>query len=253
MIADNCMIRMGTMLSEIGFSNFPIIAKNCQLDFFILDNEHGYFDYSTIAALTTTAKLSGIDMIVRIGDSSRGHITKLADMGVSSFLLPMTNAPEDVARVIEYAKYPPVGKRGVSTTRAHTLYNPPPLEAYMEDANRQMKIYAQIETTEGILHIDEILALPAVSGIFIGPNDLAVDSGSIGNKPKLFQMIRQIAQAANQANKPFGIITTDEALINVCREYNVKMISVGSELNMMINGCRKIAQMKEIKGNGNGY
>ena len=116
-----------------------------------------------------------------------------------------------------------------------------------------MKIYAQIETTEGILHIDEILALPAVSGIFIGPNDLAVDSGSIGNKPKLFQMIRQIAQAANQANKPFGIITTDEALINVCREYNVKMISVGSELNMMINGCRKIAQMKEIKGNGNGY
>lgn len=245
MIANDNRIRVGTMISEICFSSFPIIAKNSGLDFIIVDNEHGYFDYSDIAALTVNARLIGLDMIVRIGDSGRGHITKLADMGVCGFMLPMTNNAEDIERVIEYAKYPPFGKRGVSTTRAHTLYNPPPLADYMLTANKNMKIYAQIETVSGVEHIEEILSVPEVSGVFIGPNDLLVDMNCIGNKLRIMEAIKKVALAAHYANKPFGIITGDEELINACKENNVSMISVGSELNMLINGCKKITKIKE--------
>jgi len=242
MISNSANIKVGTMLSEICFSNFPIIAKNNGLNFIIVDNEHGHFDYSDIARLTVIANLAGIDMIVRIGDSDRGHITKLADMGVSGFLLPMTNTPEDIEKVIQYAKYPPIGKRGVSTTRAHTLYSPPPLEEYFDEANKKMKIYAQIETSEGIKNLDKILALKDVDGVFIGPNDMSVDIGCIGNKPKLLEIIEKIAKLANEANKPFGIITGDKMLIEASKKYNVSMISVGSELNMLINGCKKIKE-----------
>jgi 2-dehydro-3-deoxyglucarate aldolase/4-hydroxy-2-oxoheptanedioate aldolase len=240
-------IKAGTMLSEICFSNFPIIAKNNDLDFFIVDNEHGYFDYSDIAQLSVKSALAGLDMIVRIGDSSRGHITKLADMGVCGFLLPMTNTPEDIEQVIRFAKYPPVGKRGVSTTRAHTLYNPPPLSEYMPAANERMKIYAQIETVEGVRNIDAILAVPEVSGIFIGPNDLSVDMECINDKESVLQAVIRIIEAANAAGKPCGIITGDKMLIETARQHGIKMVSIGSELNMLINGCKKI---KEALTNG---
>ena len=241
-LTDSKKIEVGTMLSEVCFSNFPVIAKNSGLDFVIVDNEHGYFDYSDIAQLAIKATLIGIDMIVRIGDSSRGHITKLADMGVNAFLLPMTNTPEDIERVIQYAKYPPIGERGVSTTRVHTLYNPPPLQDYMNIANQKMRIYAQIETVKGIKNIKKILADPQVSGIFIGPNDLSVDMNSINDKTAILQAVAQIIEAANDVGKPCGIITGDKTLIDASISYGIKMISKGSELNMLINGCKNIKE-----------
>ena len=241
-MADQNKVKSGTMLSEIRFANFPIIAKNSGLDFIILDNEHGCFDYSDISALVLTAKLIDMDVIVRIGDSSRAHITKLADMGVSAFLLPMTNCKEDIQQVVDYAKYTPVGKRGVSTTRAHTLYNPPKLTEYMKSANEKMKIYAQIETKMGVENIKSILGVDGVEGLFIGPNDLSVDMNCISDKGAVCDAIKIIAKAANEANKPFGIITGDIELIRCSLDNNASMISMGSELNMMINGCKKIKE-----------
>ena len=243
MVSEQNRIKVGTMLTEIGFSNFPIIAKNNGLDFIIIDNEHGYFDYSDIAKLVVCAKLIDFETIVRIGNSSRGHITKLADIGVSGFLLPMTNCSEDIKEVVKYAKYAPLGKRGVSTTRAHTLYNPPPLTEYMKSANEKMKIFAQIETVSGVQNIDKILAVDGVDGILIGPNDLSVDMDCVSNKKVLEKTIKKIASAANEAKKPFGIITSDSELIELSILNNVSMISMGSELNMLINGCKKIREI----------
>lgn len=242
-IAMENRLKAGTMLSEIAFANFPIIAKNSDLDFIIIDNEHGGFDYSTIAALVTNANLVKLETIVRIGDNSRSHITKLADMGSHSFLLPMTNTPEDIAEVVKYAKYSPIGKRGVSTTRAHTLYNPPKLTDYMKSANEKIKVYAQIETKSGVDNVREILAVEGMDGLFIGPNDLSVDLDCLGDKKPLFECIWKVAEAAREAGKPWGIITTDKELIAFSRELNVNCISCGSELNMLIHGCKQIRDM----------
>ncbi|MBO5223648.1 MAG: hypothetical protein J6C23_03960 [Clostridia bacterium] len=241
-MAKQTAVKKGTMLSEICFPNFMVIAKNCGLDYVILDNEHGYFDYADIAKITMTAKLVGIDLIVRIGDSGRAHITKLADMGVSGFLLPMTNGPEDIARVVECAKYAPEGKRGLSTTRAHTLYNPPPLKEYLPSANQKMKIYAQIETVKGVDNVADILAVEGVDGIFIGPNDLMSDLGCGYDKTALYPIIEKIGSLSKVANKPFGIITGDKELIGKARDNGVTFLSIGSELNMLINGCKKIME-----------
>lgn len=242
MLAKQSSIKVGTMLSEIAFSNFPLIAKKSGLNFVIVDNEHGAFDGSQIAPLAVEANLTGLDLIVRIGDSSRGHITKLADMGVGGFLLPMTNKPADIEQVIAYAKYPPIGKRGVSTMRAHTLYDPPKLSDYMVTANKKMKIYAQIETAEGVKNASKILSVPAVDGGLIGPNDLSVDIGCIGDTEKLIVVIKEIAQAAKAADKPFGIITSDCVLIAAAKAAGAEMFCVGSELNMLANGCKNIKE-----------
>lgn len=240
MIVEQYANRMGTMLSEISFSNFPIIAQNTGLDFVIVDEEHGYFGYAEIAKLVTTANLIDFDLIVRVGNSSRGHLTKLADMGVRAFLLPMTGGRADIEQVIECVKYPPHGKRGVSTTRAHTLYNPPPLAEYMKTANERMAIFAQIETAQGVENAEDIVSLEHVSGLFVGPNDLSVDLGCVNEREHLFDGILKVSKAAARAKKPWGIITGDKELIDFSRQHGASMFSIGSELNMLINGCKNI-------------
>lgn len=239
-IADEQRLSIGVMLSEVPFTNFPIILKNTGIDFFMIDCEHGAFDFHTLAELLVKSRLAGIKAIVRIGDNRREYITKLADMGASGFLLSMTGTPEDIKAVVKYAKYSPIGKRGISTTRAHTLYAPPKLSDYMRSANSEMKIYAQIETAEGVANAKDIMEVKGVDGVFIGPNDLSDDIGCIGDTAPVKDCISKVANAAYSTNKPWGIITGDKALTDHSLSQGVNMISRGSELNMLIDGCKNL-------------
>lgn len=242
LLAESQRVKVGTMLSETAFTNFPIILKNTGVDFYIIDCEHGAFEYSTLSELITKSKLVGLEAIVRIGDNRREFITKLADMGASGFLLSMTNTQEDISEVVKYAKYSPIGRRGISTTRAHTLYSPPKLSEYMVSANRNMKIYAQIETAAGVDNITSILSVNGVDGVFIGPNDLSDDLGCIGNTASIKEFIKKVAAAADSIGKPWGIITANRELLDTSTACGVKMISCGSELNMLIDGCRRLSE-----------
>lgn len=235
-------IKKGVMVSEIPFINLPLIFKNNDLNFFIIDTEHGAFDYSTVSAMITNATLCSIPSIIRLSDNTRMNITKYSDAGANGFILPMTNSPEDIIPVIKYAKYSPIGKRGISTMRAHTLYNPPPLKDYMNKANEKLKVYAQIETVEGIKNINEIITVNGLEGVFIGPNDLSCDLDCIGDNKPVIECIEIIASACKKANKTWGIITTDIELISVAKQNNVKLISYGSELNILNNGCKTIKE-----------
>ena len=241
-LAKRKRVRAGIMLSEVPFTNMPLIMKNSGLDFMIVDNEHGAFDYTTLAKMFTVSRLADFRTVVRIPDNTRAWITKCVDAGADGFLLPMTNTADDIKKVVEYAKYAPVGKRGISTMRAHTLYAPPSLCEYMPLANERIKVYAQIETVSGVENIEEILATRGVDGVFIGPNDLSCDMGCIGDNGPIIAAIEKIAVAAKKANKPFGIITTAKVLIDKATKCGASMISYGSELNMLANECKKIRE-----------
>ena len=239
-IADGAYPRRGTMLSEVEFVNFPFVMKTAGLDFFIIDNEHGSFENKTVTALAMNARAAEMQAIVRLPNNDRAMITKLADGGVSGFLLPMTNKKEDIERVVEYAKYAPDGKRGISTTRAHTGYGVADLTEYMRTANRRMKLYAQIETRAGVENALKIASVPEVEGIFIGPNDLSCDYGCMGDNETIKRLISVICRACLTVGKPCGIITTDKDLIRHALLSGCSMVSYGSEINMLKKGAKDI-------------
>lgn len=226
-------MQLGTMLSEVPFANFPVLLKACGYDFFLVDCEHGGFDYAAVGTILMNARLSGVRAVVRLPDNSRRDITRFMDMGAGGLLLPMTDTAADIERVVGYAKYAPMGKRGISTTRMHTLYSPPPLSEYMPAANRDTHVYAQIETRAGVDNAAAILAAEGVEGAFIGPNDLACDLGAIGKKQPVLGCIDRVADAARAVNKPFGIITSDDQLIAHAKARGLSLLCCGSELSLL--------------------
>ena len=245
-LADSVYSLRGTMLSEVEFVNYPFVIKKAGLDFFIIDNEHGSFENKTINALALNSRLADIQAIVRLPNNDRAMITKLADGGVNGFLLPMTNSKEDIEKVVEYAKYFPAGKRGISTTRAHTGYGVSNIKEYMKDANNNMKIYAQIETMLGVSNVEEILKVSEVEGVFIGPNDLSCDYNCIGEVEKIKELISTITKTCVKYDKPCGIITTNKDMIAHALLCGCTLICYGSELNMIKKGAQEIKNEKFV-------
>lgn len=233
---------IGTMLSEVPFSNMPVLFKNSGLDFFLIDTEHGGFDQSSLSGLIMTARLAGIKVLIRLADAERRDITRLMDMGADGLLLPMTNSRGDIAAVVEHAKYAPIGKRGISTTRGHTSYNPPSLQEYMELANEHTMIFAQIETKAGLDNVTDILQIEGVTGAIVGPNDLASDLDCIGDLSPILEAITDVAEAAKRHNKASGIITSDHTILSQAKMQGMNIFCYGSELQMLKSSCQDIVQ-----------
>lgn len=229
------------MLNEIPFPNMPVLFKNNGLDFFIIDTEHGAFDSSALSGLIMTARLCHLPVIVRLPDNTRRDVTRLVDMGVDGLLLPMTHNRQDIEPVIRFAKYAPVGQRGLSTLRSHAQYAPISLKPYMEETNARVQVFAQIESRRGLENIKDILSADGLAGVFVGPNDLACDLDCIGEKEPILRAIDTVGRAVNEAGKICGIITADEAFITQSKTSGMTMFCIGSELSMLRDGCRALA------------
>ena len=238
------------MINEVPFPHLPTILHNGGFDFLIVDAEHGGFDYSALGVILMNARYAGIPAIVRLADNGRKDITKLMDMGAGGLLLPMTDTAADIAQVVRFAKYAPMGKRGISTNRAHTFYNPGDLSQYMAYANQSTMVFAQIETASGVEHVDEILEEERVAGVFLGPNDLSCDYGCIGqeaSKAPIFAAIDRVGQAAARRGSLAGIITETQAYLERAAQNQFRLFCCGSEISLWKKGSRStVTRIQEL-------
>ena len=240
--------KVGTMISEIAFTNMPLIIKASNMDYFLLDYEHGGFDYSSMFNIISMANAINLECIVRLPNNQRKDIIKIMDIGACGVLLPMTNTKDDIKQVVKYAKYRPLGERGVSTMRAHTMYNPSEILLYQNEANAKTKVFAQIETKQGVLNFIDIINEEGVDGFMLGPNDLSDDYNCLNEKnPKvIIDIIEKLGKLAHDNNKIAGIITNNECYINTAKKANYEYFSCGSELNALKNSFKEITN--KIKG-----
>lgn len=240
----NKEVILGTMLSEIATPNILRVMKAGGLEFVIIDAEHGPFDFSQLANLVAVGNLIGLPTIVRIPEIRREWITKVLDMGADGMLVPMVNKPEEAKQIVEFAKYTPLGNRGVSTTRAHTNYNPGKLADYFEAANERTIILCQIETPEAIKNAQQIASVEGVDALIVGPSDLSTTHGFAGDAsgPEMTAVIESVIASAAAAGKTTGFVHSNPQVLKKWQEKGMTIFSCGSELNMIKNGVKKNRQ-----------
>ena len=164
----------GTMITTFDSPDIVKILKVCGFDLFMIDNEHGSYDYSRIAQFLSMAKAVGIAGFVRIPEARREIVLKYMDAGADGLMLPNCDTVEQAKALVEYAKYAPMGNRGVSLMRAHSEYAAiPSAVEYMQKANDETVIMCQIESPTGVKNVGAMLDLDGVDAAFIGPNDLS--------------------------------------------------------------------------------
>ena len=230
---------IGIMLSEIYVPNIVRLLACCGYDYILIDCEHGYFDMSQVANLIAVADGARIPVLVRVTQPSRTNITKYLDMGAQGILLSDVNSRADAERLASLCRYAPEGNRGVSTFRAHTGYSCGDVGQIMRDANERVIVICQIESPETVDNIDEITSIAGVDGVLIGPNDLNQHMGIFGEykHPRMVQAMQDVAISAKKNGKWSGVITANNDLLNMGRDFGMTCFSVGSELNAIYNGA----------------
>jgi 2-dehydro-3-deoxyglucarate aldolase len=89
----------------------------------IIDIEHISIDLQTVEFLITTIQSKSIKALVRVSKNKEVVIKRVLDMGANGIIVPMVNSKEDAIKVVEYAKYPLLSKRGVGLDRASGYRN----------------------------------------------------------------------------------------------------------------------------------
>ncbi len=212
------------------------------LDFVILDNEHSPVEAETTAAMVRAAELRNVTPLARVREISRPAILKLLDVGVQGLIIPDVRGTEDVRRVVDYAKYAPVGRRGFCPSRKDGWGTDPQCGVLdtMAHFNQETLVIPQCETAEALSDIETIAAMDGVDGIFIGPFDLSISMGMPGDfeNPQFRAALARILSACRAAGKPCLIFAGDGAGAAVRFAQGYDAVAMGLDATLLITGVK---------------
>ncbi len=140
-----------------------------------LEAEHGPVDHGRVGDLTRACDLWGMTSIVRVNALDYGTIYRMLDLGAQGICVPHIDTAENARAFVEAAKFAPIGKRGLFTSRQG--YGVPD---YLQVANDHTLLIALIEDIEAVENLDAILEVDHIDVFFVAPSDLAASMGLIG-------------------------------------------------------------------------
>ena len=192
--------------------NDPISVEIMALagfEWLVVDIEHTSIDLKSTENLIRTIQANNMKALVRISKNEEVVIKRVLDMGADGIIIPMVCSKEDAMQAVNYAKYPPKGKRGVGLYRASGYGTK--FKKYKKWVDEELVIIAQIEHIDAVNNINEILQVDGIDGTLIGPYDL---SGSIGypgdlERDDVQKAIKKILSSCKEHNIPSGFHVVD--------------------------------------------
>ena len=205
------------------------ITASSGFDWVLLDAEHSPADdRSVLAALQATAPHTS-NMVVRPPCGDEVRLKKLLDIGVQNLLIPMVETAAQARDIVASVNFPPWGRRGVSSqTRAGNWGRNP---NYLATAREDLCLMIQIESLAGIAHLEEILDVPGIDAVFVGPADLAASMGHLGkpNHPEVPTQIETVVTAAALRSIPLGTLTRDVSSAKDFLNCGYSYVGVGTD------------------------
>ena len=234
---------LGTMITVFDSPELAKILKVCGFDFFIVDCEHGPFDYGVVANILAMARECGIGGFVRVPEPRREVVLKFMEMGASGLLLPNTETPEQAQALVEHAKYFPMGKRGVSLLRGHTGFEKIESAArYMQECNEETVMMAQIESPLAVENVEAILDVDGIDAAFIGPNDLSQNMGIHGQltHPEFIAALEHVIASARKKEKFSGIHLMAASALKPWVEKGMTLNLCGNDVDFLMKAVRQV-------------
>ncbi|MBO7636920.1 MAG: hypothetical protein J6S89_10120 [Paludibacteraceae bacterium] len=190
MILDNTLrekikareLTLGSWIT-IGHPNVAEILANAGFEWLVIDIEHNPIDPAMIQTLILTIQSKGVKAFVRVSKNEEVVIKQVLDAGADGIIVPMVCSKEDAIQAVNYAKYPPIGKRGVGLARAQQYGRE--FDMYKQWVTNGLIVIAQIEHINGINNLEDIISVDGIDGTIIGPYDLSGSMGMPGEFEKL--------------------------------------------------------------------
>ncbi|MFL5732745.1 MAG: HpcH/HpaI aldolase family protein [Chloroflexia bacterium] len=147
-------------------------------DLYMVDCEHGVGGPIQAEHLARACETVGMTPMARVRSTDPKLILQFLDVGIMGVMMPGIRDADDVKRLVEAVKYPPVGRRGIAPVRANDyLLGPMPQAEYVSFSNEQIMVLPQIELVEAVKNLDSLVRVEGVDGFIVGPRDLSMSMG----------------------------------------------------------------------------
>src|SRR5262245_666797 len=223
--------------TAISFSDPTVSEALCDtLDFIWVDMEHNPHSLETVQAHIMATKGSDATPIVRVPWNDPVLIKPVLDIGAAGVIVPMIRTADDTRLAVSACRYPPEGIRGFGPRRPSN-YGRMGGPEFCKAENEAMITIVQIEHIDAVNNIESILAVPGLTSILIGSNDLSGSMGHMGEPrhPEVLRAIDTVIERARKAQVFVGIAIADDAkLLSEWADKGVQWLIMGNDYSLML-------------------
>ncbi|ANA40199.1 hypothetical protein A2G06_07610 [Geobacter anodireducens] len=222
----------------------PIIAETMALtgfDFLTVDVEHSAVDLVQTQILFQAIRSGNPHCapLVRLAGNTYAETKRFLDAGASGVIAPFINNADQARELLRAVKYPPQGMRGVGFCRANGYGMH--LQQSVAVANDETFVCVQIEHMDAVRNINEILAVPGIDAVMIGPYDLSASIGITAqfDHPEMVAAVNTIGAACQRHGVAAGIHVVQPDVAEVVRRYRegYRFIAYSLDITMLMNAC----------------
>jgi len=209
-------------------------------DWVCVDMQHGLAGHDALVGMLQVLDKTGTPSFVRVPWNQPDHIMKALDAGAHGVIVPMVNTVEDARRAVGACRYAPDGYRSWGPIRAalgRDGFSP-------QSANRDVVCAVMIETADALERVDEILSVPGIDAVYVGPNDLAVSGGlppdANATHPRHRALINRVREACDRHGVVAGIHCGGWETAARWREEGFRMLNVSSDAVFLRSGAAEV-------------
>ncbi len=217
------------------------IAGHAGFDYAIIDTEHGEIAVEMAVNMVRAAKLAGISPVVRVYKNEPELITKALDIGAEAVQIPQICSREEAEAAIRSAKFAPEGCRGCNRFTRGADYSHMSGADFFGKSNDTTAVILQVEGQKGMDNFEDIISVPGIDVLFIGPYDLSASLGIPGqvDHPLVMEAMDKSKKLADKYGVALGFfVDTVEGAIK-WRERGVRYLSIGADTGFIYNAFRQ--------------
>jgi len=215
--------------------------RDVSVDFLLFDLQHCPATIETLQRTMIALAPSNLSTLVRAPWNDAATIGQILDVGATGVIVPMVNTADQARRAIAAARYAPDGTRSWGPRR--TAYLPGDADTYAGEANDNTVVITQVETAEAIDNLDDILAVPGLSGVMIGPADLAISLGYPHDRTNtaVRDAVQHVLDRCLERAVPFGFFaaTLEDGLYWLSR--GALIVNCSTDAAFVVAGAANVA------------
>jgi len=221
------------MMASVGF------------DWLTVELEHTPTNLETAATIFAIVSASGSVPLVRVPWNTGENIKRVLDTGAWGIVVPMVNSRAEAEAAVAAARYAPLGTRSIGG-QLHAINFETDPATYYARANDEILVVLMIEHVKAIEAADEILSVPGIDVVFIGPNDLHNSLGKPpafeSDDPAFTDALAHVLKMARKHGVAPGIHVADTAAAQRRLAEGFQFIAVASEAGMMLSKAQEVAR-----------
>ncbi|MEM7132951.1 MAG: aldolase/citrate lyase family protein [Chloroflexota bacterium] len=217
-------------------------------DSLTIDLQHGPVHYDTAIPMLQAISTTDVVPLARVPWNEPGIIMKMLDVGCYGIICPMVNNRAECEAFVGACRYPPIGYRSNGPNRARLYAG----DDYGVGSNDTVLALAMIETAEAMENLDEIMSVPGLSGVYVGPADLSISLKG-GMPPDIYsdQVVdahKEIIAAAKRHNIYPGVHCSSPQHATDMIEMGYRLVTLLSDAAFLAKeASNAVAEVRQTK------